>query len=144
MVDQHQTVSVCLDGDKDMGKDKYCKKSKKLLTYKNIIKKFDANMAKWAKTNAEKMEQCTSELGGEWHSDWYKYNNEELFGYKKPYGKAVSKTAWVVSAGFPKQSKKKNATKKPTCQPIFKAKNKLKKAAKDLAKVLEKSPNYCA
>jgi len=145
VVDQHQTVSVCLDGDSNWGTPKYCKRMKKLLTYKNVIKKFENSLKTWTGTYGEKMDQCAAELEGTWHSDWYKYNNEELATYnKKNYGKTVDKNAWIVKAGFPVQSKKKKATPKPSCQPIFKTKTKLKKAAKLLLKVLEKSPNYCS
>lgn len=150
-VDQHRSVSVCLSGDSGLGTsdqaetDDYCSKKKKLLTYKNVEKNFNAAMAKWKKANKAKMDKCVKKLGKKFSSDYYTYNNRQLFVWKKAYGKSVGKNEWIVKKGFP-VVKKGTAKKRrqPSCKKEFKTKNALKKVAKDLSKVLEKSPNYCA
>lgn len=152
-VDQHRSVSVCLSGDSGLGTDEqaqteeYCSKKKKLLTYKNVEKNFNNAMAKWKTANEAKMDKCVKKLGKKFSSDYYTYNNKQLFVWKRAYGKAVGKNEWIVKRGFPVVKKATANAKKrrqPSCKKEFKNKNVLKKVAKDLSKVLEKSPNYCA
>jgi hypothetical protein len=152
VVDQHQTTSVCLDGDAGWGTDEFCgeaKKRKKLLLYKNVIKKFNKNYEKFVKDSADDMTTCGDKLPGDWHDRFYEYTHTQLSAYKKQYGNTVARDANFVAQAFPKQSKKKNAVQKPTCQvkgagTLNKQKKPFKKATKFLAKTLEKSPNFCS
>lgn len=150
-VDQHQSASVCLDGDKDFDTPKFCKNNKKLKLAKNIIKKFNINYNKFLNTNNDTLQTCFQKIGDPLHHEIYRYNHAQLYSYKKQYGKAVSRKAWIVSQAFPAPSKKKNAPVKPTCYisgkgnpSLKKQKKTMTKALKKLGKIFEKSYNYCS
>lgn len=148
-VDKHQSASVCLDGDDGFGTDTFCTKKKKVKLYKNIIKKFNTAYNKFVKSSGDLFSTCVAKLGGDWHTDWWRYNHEEFFVWKPQYGDKVEKTAFIVDAAFPKKKKVKGVVQ-PTCfdekskKTAKKQKKLYNKPAKKLIKAFEKSPNYCS
>jgi len=148
-------VNYCTEGDKGLDSDTFCvaAKRKSINTFNNMKKNFAKAVNNWQNKNGENMAVCAATLGIE--TDPTQWSHDKLTKYKRTYKKKVPRTAWLGVKAFPKTPKKKKATPPPSCAnvlkdtkgkklSVLKAKKFVKVATKQLAKALEKSPNFCA
>jgi len=66
--------------------------------FQNKMAKFNKNYNLFENTFAPIFAKCFDSIKNEWHTEWYKYNHQQLVPYKRRYKGKVAKSEFIMTA----------------------------------------------